>query len=316
MSVQNPTISVVMPVYNAEAYVGEAIESILAQTYINLEFVIINDGSSDNTATIVKKYIDKRIKYYENDTNMGIVYTLNRGFSLARGEYIARMDADDISLPNRLMKQVAYMQTHMNVVACGTLYGLYGGEAVPVDVAVTAQDIRSDMALFCQFAHSMIMIRKSVLEEHHLCYRKEYGYAEDYKLWTELLQYGDMVNIPEILGYIRQCDEGISITHAQKQRRLSDRVRQEYLVNMGIQSPKLLNEVVDGYGDMAVTREVLLAYKPLIKKSSNHTWLKKNYVSTIKHYLNKLSFKERIYEIVCNWGEFLTVRDKVAILVK
>lgn len=317
MNAHRPIISVIMPVYNAEAYVGEAIESILTQTYTDIDFVIINDGSVDNTEDIVKSYTDRRIRYYANDMNRGIVYTLNRGLSLAIGEYIARMDSDDISLPERLAKQVVYMEEHPQIVACGTLYGLYAKkELPPIDVAVSAQDIRVDMALFCQFAHSMMMIRKSVLTKYNLHYREEYKYAEDYKLWTELLQYGDMVNIPEILGYIRQCDDGISIIHSEKQKSLSDRVRLEYLKSMGIYPSMLLNEVKSKRTDPSIVKDVLFAYKPLVLKSSNHTWMSKNYKSVLKCYLKTLPVKERIQEIFKNYRNFLAFRDIIVIMIK
>lgn len=312
-----PIVSVIMPVYNAEAYVGEAIESILAQTYIDIDFIIINDGSVDSTADIVESYADSRIRYYANDMNRGIVYTLNRGLSLAKGEYIARMDSDDVSLPERLAQQVAYMEKHPRVVACGTLYGLYGKvDSNPIDVAVSAQDIRVDMALYCQFAHSMVMIRKSVLDEHHLHYREDYKYAEDYKLWTELLQYGDMVNIPKVLGYIRQCDDGISIVHAEKQKRLSDRVRLEYLQYMGIYPSVLLNNIDNENKNISIIKDVLCAYKPLIKRCSNHTWLYRNYRSILKRYLRGVPMRERVREMISQYGDILTIRDKITIMVR
>ena len=96
-----PKVSVIMPVYNAEKYIGEAIESILDQTYTDFEFIIIDDGSSDGTVAAVKGYDDRRIRFYQNEHNMGVAATLNRGLDLATGEYIARMDSDDMSLPER-----------------------------------------------------------------------------------------------------------------------------------------------------------------------------------------------------------------------
>ena len=115
-----PKISVVMPAYNAENYIREAIDSILAQTFRDFEFLIIDDGSTDHTVEIIRSYSDSRIRLYQNERNMGVAATLNRGLDLARGEYIARMDADDISLPERFAKQAAYMDAHPDVAVCGS----------------------------------------------------------------------------------------------------------------------------------------------------------------------------------------------------
>lgn len=105
-----PKISVVMPAYNAEKYIGKSIDSILNQTYGDFEFIIINDGSKDSTKEIILSYSDNRIVYLENEINSGIVVTLNKGLEYATGEYIARMDADDIAVAERLEKQIEFME--------------------------------------------------------------------------------------------------------------------------------------------------------------------------------------------------------------
>src|SRR5688500_8514963 len=107
-----PLVSVLMPVYNAEAYVSEAIQSILQQTYKNFEFLIINDGSTDNSEKLINTFSDSRIRYIRNSENIKLVATLNKGIDLSVGKYLVRMDADDISLPERLQKQVDFMETH------------------------------------------------------------------------------------------------------------------------------------------------------------------------------------------------------------
>ena len=121
-----PRISVIMPAYNAEKYIREAIDSILAQTYTDFEFIIIDDASTDATASIVESYSDERIRFFRNEHNMGVANTLNRGLDLAVGEYIARMDSDDISLPERFAKQVEFMDTHTDVIVCGSNAIVFG----------------------------------------------------------------------------------------------------------------------------------------------------------------------------------------------
>ena len=112
--------TVLMPVYNAEKYVAEAIDSILNQTFNDFEFLIINDGSTDNSLDIIKSYDDPRITIINNETNLGLSHTLNKGIELARGEYIIRMDADDISLSIRLEKQIEFMDSNQHIGICGS----------------------------------------------------------------------------------------------------------------------------------------------------------------------------------------------------
>lgn len=117
---KNPEISVILPVYNAEKYIRNSIESILHQSFKDFELIIINDGSIDNSGAIISSFNDVRIHYYTNDTNLGLIKTLNKSINLSKGRYIARMDADDICMPNRFEKQVAFMESHPSVVLCGT----------------------------------------------------------------------------------------------------------------------------------------------------------------------------------------------------
>lgn len=317
MSQIKPIISVLMPAYNAAEYIREAIDSILTQTFTDFEFIIINDGSTDSTEDIILSYSDKRIKYYANECNLGIVKTLNRGIDLSNGRYIARMDADDVSMPDRLEKQVHLLDVNPQIVACGTLYAIYGDQRqTPVDVATDVQDIRYDMAIYCQFAHSTMMIRKDTLDQYKLRYREEYKCAEDYKLWTELLQYGDMINIPEVLGYIRQCEEGISISNADKQKNLSDIVRKDYLNQLGVSTQVLLSDLLNKTISVDVTRETLRAYYPLVLQAKSHNWLYKNFKTALKKHLRHLPLINKIKDMSCEWKEILNYKDKLAILLK
>lgn len=317
MSQIKPIISVLMPAYNAAEYIREAIDSILTQTFTDFEFIIINDGSTDSTEDIILSYSDKRIKYYANECNLGIVKTLNRGIDLSNGRYIARMDADDVSMPDRLEKQVHLLDVNPQIVASGTLYTILGdGSNIPVDVATDTEDIRYDMAIYCQFAHSTMMIRKDTLDQYKLRYREEYKCAEDYKLWTELLQYGDMINIPEVLGYIRQCEEGISISNADKQKNLSDIVRKDYLNQLGVSTQVLLSDLLNKTISVDETRETLRAYYPLVLQAKSHNWLYKNFKTALKKHLRHLPLINKIKDMSCEWKEILNYKDKLAILLK
>lgn len=116
-----PKVSVVMPAFNAEKYIREAVDSILNQTFTDFEFIIINDGSTDHTKEIILEYDDPRIVLLENEKNSGIVVTLNKGIQFARGEYIARMDSDDISLCNRIERQVLFLDSHAHIGLIGSV---------------------------------------------------------------------------------------------------------------------------------------------------------------------------------------------------
>lgn len=200
-----PLISVVMSCYNRQNYVAQAIESILNQTYTNFEFIIIDDCSTDNTYKIIKKYVkrDKRIIALRNKVNKGIVYALNRGLRLAKGKYIARMDDDDISLPQRFEKQVKYMEENPDVVVLGSDVKSFCDEDKDYSPWVDAFDA-DELALIlnfkCSISHPNVIIRKDFLDKHSLSYLKEYEFAEDYALWAQvMLKGGKIENLKEPL---------------------------------------------------------------------------------------------------------------------
>lgn len=196
-----PKISAIMPAYNAEKYIGEAIESILNQTFADFEFIIIDDGSTDGTKKIIKEYDDPRIVLLENEKNSGIVVALNKGLDAAKGEYIARMDSDDISLPERFEKQVAFLESHPETVALGVGIRTFGEniEGVDMPAECNPQKSRIDLIFSPCIAHPTAMIRASVLKENNIKYDGKYVGTEDYALWWELSRYGDVHSLQEIL---------------------------------------------------------------------------------------------------------------------
>ncbi|WP_103599759.1 glycosyltransferase family 2 protein [Campylobacter concisus] len=199
---KNPVVSVVMSVYNAEKYLDDAIQSILKQTYKNFEFVIINDGSNDRSLEIIKKYKneDDHIILISRE-NRGLISSLNEGIAKARGEYIARMDADDISLPFRIEKQLQVMEHDKNIVVCGSWINIFG-ENINEKVARYFEhdkQIKANLLVSCCFAHPSVMIRKDALTNNNILYDERFKNAEDYYLWTQLAKVGKFYNIPEIL---------------------------------------------------------------------------------------------------------------------
>lgn len=211
-------ISVVMPAYNAEKYIGEAIESILNQTYTNFEFIIINDGSTDRTKEIIKSYNDSRIVYLENEKNSGIVVTLNKGLDYANGDYIARMDADDIALPERFMKQINYMEKNKDVGVLGTGIIIFG-EGIDEKLypfASNYKQAKADLFFNSSLAHPTVMIRKTVLTEYKLVYEEEYNGLEDFVLWWRIAQVAKVNSLKEPLLYYRKHVSQITKTRSEQ----------------------------------------------------------------------------------------------------
>lgn len=195
-----PKISVIMPAYNAEKYIAEAIESILGQTFGDFEFIILNDCSTDRTEEIIRSYTDSRIVYLKNEQNMGVAATLNRGLSVAKGEYIARMDADDISLPERFEKQVAFLDKDPAVAVLGTGLERFdaSGSLGILQPATDPEQMHIDLLFSCGLAHPSVMMRASAVRELG-GYDLAFEGLEDYELWCRVARKYQVTTLPEVL---------------------------------------------------------------------------------------------------------------------
>lgn len=202
MNTENPLVSVIMPAYNSEKYIGEAIESILGQTLQDFELIIIDDCCKDHTAEIVKGYQDDRIIFIQNEVNKGFLYGLNHGIEIARGKYIARLDDDDVSYPGRLEKQVDYLNEHDDVVLVGTrINEKRNGELCEQRITPIKTGNQIRFELFYEngsIAHSSFMIRKEVLEKNQIQY-EIFKQVPDYHMLTCICQYGDLARLDETL---------------------------------------------------------------------------------------------------------------------
>lgn len=204
-----PTISVLMPAYNCERYVGEAIRGVLQQTFTDFELIVINDGSTDGTANVIREFRDDRIVFLENETNIGLVRTLNRGLDVVRGKYVLRTDADDIALPNMAASLVGFMETHPDYVVCGGNMQVIGEKRVFTYVSDN-DHLKVFTLNLCPFSHSTVIIKRSVLEEKGLRYNEFYKDGEDHALWSELLPYGKFHNLEEITLLYRESPTQIT----------------------------------------------------------------------------------------------------------
>ena len=180
-----PKVSVILSVCNGELHLKEAIDSILHQTYADFEFIIIDDGSTDATLEIIKSYNDARIKCVSNEKNIGLTKSLNRGVKEASGEYIARQDADDISLPQRLELQLHFLETHLQVALLGT--GIYVVDAAgkEIEKRIMQPNPQASLQRGNRIVHGSAMFRRGVVEEVG-DYNEELKYAQDYELWLRM----------------------------------------------------------------------------------------------------------------------------------
>jgi len=196
-----------MPVYNAEKYLKMAIESILFQTYQNIELIIIDDCSIDNSKKIILEYEDSRIKIISNHDNLGISVSLNKGINASTGKYIARMDADDISLPDRIKTQIEFMERYPKIGLLGTGYYLIddkGRRKKKYTYPSENLDLRWRLLSGPIFPHPTVMIRKDLLISKRLRYNENLECAQDYELWTKLLPFTNASNLDEALIEYRQ----------------------------------------------------------------------------------------------------------------
>lgn len=223
----NPIVSVVMPAYNVELYVEEAVRSILNQTFCDFEFIIVDDGSTDRTPEILRTFTDPRIRLLFNEKNEGNYPARNRGCRLARGKYIAVMDADDVAYPNRLETEVRYLETHLDVQAIGSGWHFRDGLSRTVNPPTVYESILLFLLDNSCFLHPSLLIRKEALQAVG-GYDEHYVYAGDYELLCRLALRGRIENIPDVLMAYRWHPGQITQSHRPSQRLFAEEARRNY----------------------------------------------------------------------------------------
>lgn len=229
-----PLVSVVLPAFNAASYLEDALASVLNQTFADFELVFVDDGSTDGTDQIVDRFEDSRIQYYRNATNRGVVESLNIGIERSHGEFVARMDADDIASPRRLAVQVAFLHKHPEFVACGTWFRGFDSNTV-VRTDHNRERIRAGLLFNTQLAHPTTVIRRSALSQLDGPYDPQMVHAEDYDLWTRLAEIGWLTNLRMPLLRYRSHESNISSKHQTSQRRTVQRIAARQLTRLGIE---------------------------------------------------------------------------------
>lgn len=226
---QTPKVSIIMSVYNGEEFLKDSILSVLNQTYKDFEFIIVNDGSTDNSLEIIEdlQKSDGRIRIINNNQNLGLTKSLNLGLLESKGEYIARLDAGDISLPERIEKQADFLDNNKDIGLVGTwMYIINAKGDIINEIKYPTEDkkIRKALINYNPFAHSSIMLRRSILPKIDI-YNEEYKYAQDYKLYIDLYHYTEFANISMTLVEYRKSSNSITSRKNKKQMSFANKAR-------------------------------------------------------------------------------------------
>ncbi len=301
-------ISVVMPVFNGEKFLKMAIESVLNQSYKDFELIIINDGSTDKSAEVIKSYQDKRICFLENDGNKGIFYTRNRLFEEAKGNYIAILDCDDYAEPTRLEKQVDFLNKNNE-------FGLVGSWITLIDdenkikgawnLEYRAERIPAKLLFTNQFAQSSIMMRKKYAA---LKYRENYPPTEDYDLWVRISQKTRVINLAESLVKYRIHDNNISQTQSAVAEKNILKIYKNQLEELGIYVSQEELTIHKKIGNMDFEEN----HESFFEKSKNWLELLQKKNEEVEIY-NKLVFNELLGEF---WAELLSKNIELSLSKK
>lgn len=293
-------VSIIMPVYNCEKYVKEAISSILNQTHTNFELLIIDDNSTDSTVNIIKSFSDKRIRFFSNSTNNGIVKTLNAAIHLCKGDLIARMDGDDVSHHERIERQVGMFKENpqIGLVSCWyVIRDTINGKSKIVRRYTTDEEIRFHMLFRNQFVHPGVMMRAEVMKK--LRYN-DVQTCEDYDLWARSLKYCKVANCSEILLLYRWHGDNISYKNKAMLRKSMIFIISNLLTEYNIDhtEQELLLQTLIALGikkDQLITLEKMDAMERWLSKLSaspalNDLFGSQLVLKEIKYYKNLYNF--------------------------
>ncbi len=281
MELQKGLISVIMSNYNTpEEYLRKAIESILNQTYSDFEFIIVDDCSTDNSLEIIKSYKDPRISVIKNEVNMGITKSLNCALAVSKGEFVARMDADDICLPERFEKQVKYLKQNREVIVCGTWVELFGNGADAYNEKYSRKILPEKETLqinllfgnHMNIIHPTAMFNHKLLKDNNIVYNENYIYAQDYRMWVDCSQKGELKNIPEILFKYRIHNKAVSSDKKSVQTECAKNIMAEQLAWLGLELPEDWEKVHLGLltGRKTYDLRYLEWIKTIIKANKKH----------------------------------------------
>ena len=240
-------VTVLMAVYNGEEFIAETIESILNQTFTEFEFLIINDGSTDQTEDIILSYKDSRIKYVKNNENLRLIKSLNKGLDLSSGDFIARIDTDDIAEPDRLEIQYNFMINNPSIGLCGSFLKTFGTNNQNIGFNTSDEYIRFRLLFSTYIRHPSAMIRRETLVKNKIVYDIDYLHVEDHKMWVEISKRTKLAIIPQFLLKYRVHDNNISIKHQEQQAITETRIRREQLEELGLKVNKMQMKLYNNF---------------------------------------------------------------------
>ncbi|MFC1849049.1 glycosyltransferase family 2 protein [candidate division CSSED10-310 bacterium] len=233
-------VTVLMTVFNGERYLHETITSVLNQTFTDFTFLVIDNASTDNSLKIVHSFNDQRLKLEALPENIGQVPALNKGLDMITTPYIARIDADDICLPQRLEKQVAFMENNVQVGICGTYAMAFKGkQEIAIRFPLHTADIKVKLLFECCLGHPSVMMRKELLDRYQLRYNEQLGHSEDWELWQRAANCFDLANIPEFLLRYRLHAGAESHKVIDRQKEAATKLDAESLKHLKLQNHPL-----------------------------------------------------------------------------
>lgn len=262
-----PIISVIMPNYNTPLeYLEKAVNSILTQTFYDFEFIIIDDCSTDNSYSFLRSLDDKRIKLVRNKKNLGVTASLNVGLEIAVGEYIARMDSDDISLPERFERQLEYMNAHRDVIVCGTFAEEIGDRNGKRCRKIPNVEEYQCGVLFGNvygLIHPTAFFRASELRKNHIRYDENVKTAQDYAMWASCVRFGKISNVEEVLFQYRIHGKQISSEKKDIQKRCTMYTMKQQLLHI---IPDITDEEVQLHYEYCISNNVSLEMKKWFRR--------------------------------------------------
>jgi glycosyltransferase involved in cell wall biosynthesis len=270
-----------MTVYNGEAYLQECVRSILNQTYGDFKFLILDNASTDKSREIIRSFNDPRIELAALPENIGQTAALNKGLDMIDTPLVARMDADDISMPLRFEQQVKFMDTHPRIGVCGTFALIFGGKKLTrITWPCTDEDIKVRMLFECVISHPSVMMRKSFFDKYKLRYNEKLGHSEDWELWQKASRYFELANIPAYLLKYRLHSQNVSKSTAHLQMETAKKLDTEALTLLGLEKHPL----------RSIHRDISLVTFNAENKDQQ-------FLENVRHWFSELRTANRLHQV-------------------
>jgi glycosyltransferase involved in cell wall biosynthesis len=298
-----PELSVVMPVYNAEKFLKDSIESILNQSFTNFEFIILNDKSTDESLEIIKKYqkLDSRIIIFDKVKNVGPANIRNEGFAIAKGAFIALMDADDVAINTRFEKQITLLKNNPEIGVCGTWFTFFGAKKNKIARHSEHHDaIKISFLQSCGIGNPTVMVRKKIVLENQ--FNNEYVLFEDYDLWSRLLFKTKFYNIQESLLHYRQHDTNTSNTKKELANSTIRKIKINQMSQFGV---VVSDPNIDSYlNAISLKRGLLPIEIKAVLKASKYLLIQNKKLQNFNNQLLEKTIERNLIRTIRNAKEY------------